>query len=309
MLKINKIVVCLDQSELDPELIDLSFFIASRVKAKSICFINVIRYFYVPEEVLKEFPNLIDKALENRKSELKKSVEKHVKKKTQYDIQYVVQKGQPARTILEWSEKNNIDLIIAGKKDKAQHSGVLANRLARKATCSILIVPEESVKNRDLTKLIVPIDFSKYSKLALEQAIEVSKNHTKAVEIIALNVFNVPVGYHYTGKSFQEFAKIMQHNAEKNYNHFIKTIDLNNQNVKALYELDEHEKPANMIYETSSKENASGIFIGSKGKTAATSLFLGSISERFISMDNTIPVLIVRPKGENMGILEALKHL
>jgi len=62
-----------------------------------------------------------------------------------------------------------------------------------------------------------------------------------------------------------------------------------------------------LIYDSALKEHADGMIIGARGKTAPAAFLLGSISERLIQLDTKIPLLVVRPKGENAGIMEALK--
>lgn len=307
MTVLKNLLVALDHTEMDGELVRLSAFIANTAGSKSVSFFHVVRFLNIPDQVLKEFPHLIDNALSDRKKEIEATVKDNFESKRVVQTEVVIERGQPTKNILKWSEKNDIDVIIIGRKKKHKGSGILSQRLARRASCSILIVPEESVHITKLKKLLVPIDFSRHSTLAVEQAINTAVNSSLDVSITCLNVYHVPIGYHYSGKSYEEFGETMKANAEKDYKRFIRKIDTKGIKVEALFVLDRHEKPVQVIYDSALKVHADGIIIGARGKTAPAAFLLGSISERLIQLDTKIPLLVVRPKGENAGIMEALK--
>jgi nucleotide-binding universal stress UspA family protein len=186
-------------------------------------------------------------------------------------------------------------------------SGVLAQRLARRASCNLLIVPEGSVPK--VQKLLVPVDFSKYSKLALETVIELSAQREDPIEVYCQNVYRVPAGYHYTGKTHEEFAEIMRNNAEKDYNKLISKIDTRGVTVTPVYSEDINEDLSSDIFDLAEELKPDGIVIGAKGRTAAASLFLGSMAEKLINKKLEYPLLIVRPRGKTAGILETLRDI
>lgn len=306
MYPLNKILVALDGSELDSVIIKFASFITKASDTHTIYFVNVIRYLNIPSEVQEEFPGIIENALEERKKKIEESVAKEL---ADMDVKKVciVENGQPARKILAMNEKYDIDLVIVGRKNQLKGSGVLSHRLARRAVCSLLIVPEGALP--EPSKILVPIDFSHYSQNALEQAITIAKRVGHETEIICQNVYNVPVGYHYTGKSYEEFRQIMKKNAEGDFKKFIKLIDLQGLEVTECYSLDEDDDPVADIYEKATRVKASLVVIGAKGRTTSTALFIGSLAERLIQINDTIPMVVVRPKGKAAGWLEVIKDI
>jgi nucleotide-binding universal stress UspA family protein len=198
-------------------------------------------------------------------------------------------------------------MIVMGRREKAELSGSLAQRLARRAACSLLIIPEGTKPKMD--KILVPSDFSEYSTLAIEEAVEIASKNDFKTEIIIQNVFTVPSGYHYTGKTFEEFANVMKKNAEKDYKKFIKKIDTKDIKVKAVYSQDINDDVTSDMIDKAREINANAIIVGAKGRTATTAFFLGSIAERLIQIDHDIPLMVVRPKGKNAGFMEFLKEL
>jgi len=307
MSKLDKILIGLDQSDMDIDLVRAAAYICNVTETNEIYFVNVIRDFSMPDELIREFPDLLQKGISERKEAMEKVVKDHFKCKREPRIHYMVEKGQPTKLFMRLIEEKGMDLVMAGRKKEKKGGGIIIHRLARRAGCSLLIVPQ-GVNNK-IEKILVPIDFSDYSTSALNQAIEVAKNTSNDVEVIAQNVYHVPSGYHYTGKSFKEFGDVMQKNAEKSYKAFIKDIDTQGQSVVANYSLDKDEDPIKLIYDTAKELGVDGIILGAKGRSATTALFIGSIAEKLISVDVDIPVMVVRPKGKQAGILDYIREI
>lgn len=307
MYPIKKILVGLDQSEMDPTLIRFATFIAKSSPTTDICFINVIRDLNVPEEIKEKFPELAGSASIEKTEYLRSIVQKHLDPSLNLNLKFITKQGQAAKKILKVSKEEEIDMVIIGRKRTLKGSGVLSQRLARRLECSLLIVPESSEPK--LRKVLVPSDFSDYSLIAMEEAIAISERRGFQVDVICQNVYTVPAGYHYTGKSYEEFSAIMEKNAKDNYKKFIKKIDTKEVKISPVYSLDSDEDPVEDIYQMAKEVEAEGLIIGAKGRTTATALFLGSMAERLIQKNFEIPVLIVRYKGRNAGIMEYIKDL
>lgn len=306
MYKFSKIVVGLDQSSMDEDLIDAACSVCKLSGSKEIFFINVIRDFNLPDSIIKEFPDLINKAIDERKTQL----EKEVKEKFSCEgvtPRFIIKQGQATKEIMKFSAQEKIDLIIMGRKTEKKGGGVLIQRLARRAGCSLLIIPR-GIK-LSFEKILVPIDFSSYSKMALEKAVHFANKLPETTTIVAQNVFQVPSGYHYTGKSYEEFSSIMEEHAEKDYNHFIQDIDFKKAKVETIYTLDKEDDVIAEIHKKSRNIKADLIIIGAKGRSSTTALFIGSKAEKLIHLDTDIPILVVRPKGKRAGIMEYLQEL
>ncbi|WP_017731705.1 universal stress protein [Nafulsella turpanensis] len=298
----KRILVALDLSELDPLLIQFASYIARSAGAERVYFVNILRSFHIPSEILREFPDIIKNAVEERRGKMKELVKQNFENLEGIKAQYLVKDGQPAKKILQMVKDSDIDLVLAGKKKSLEGTGVLVQRLARRSDCSLLIVPEGS--SPKIEKLLVPSDFSENSKLALEAAINIAERNSPDIQLIVQNVYSVPAGYHYTGKTYEEFSEVMKKHAKRDYKKFVKDIDTRNVKVKDVYSLDKNENKMSDIYAKAKEIKADGIVIGAKGRTAATALFLGSIAERAIQMNEKFPLLVVRPKGQNAGFMD-----
>ena len=299
-------MVLMDTTDADRTLLKFLEIIATTNDTKEIHFFNSISEMKIPEDVLKDFPEIKDKALEERKSKIQTLVKNTLSKKLIDISQYHVKEGAPSKSILKFVERNDIDLIMMGRHKSFIGGGILSNRLARRAACNLFIIPENAKPTVGL--LHVPCDFSKHSKIAMEEAIKTARKY-EGVKIICQNVYTVPGGYHYSGKTYEEFAEVMRANAEKEYNKFMSEIDHDGVNLEVVYSLDTNDNPVTDIIDFAHENSPSAIFIGVKGRTSTTALFIGSRAEQLIQYNSDIPMMVVRPKGQNAGFIDLIKEI
>ena len=298
---IKKVIVCLDHTDMDQELIKNACEISKIAGTTEITFLNVIKDFNLPESVLKEFPDLMDKALTERESEIQSLVSKHFTCDVPTNVW--VKPGSLTKEILSAADKIKSDLIVLGRKKTSD--SVLSTRIARRSPCNLLMVPEGVTLKFD--KIFIPVDFSDYSSLSLKKTLLITKELKS--EIYLQNVYQVPSSYRYSGKSYKEFAEIMKGHALKDLEILIKNEELKDQKLIPVASLDENGKMIDLILKEASKKEVDLIVMGAKGRTAATALFIGSKAERMIRINDSIPLVIVRKKGAVAGILETLKDL
>ncbi|MFY0592640.1 universal stress protein [Roseivirga sp.] len=302
----ERIMVLMDTSDADRTLLEFLEIIATTNETKEIHFFNSISEMKIPDAVLKEFPEIKEKSIAERKSKIE-TLAKSILSSDLVDKSTVhIQEGAPSKAILKFVEKKDIDLIIMGRHKNFIGGGVLSNRLARRAACSLFIIPEGVSPKTSL--LHVPCDFSSHSKIAMEEAIRVARKY-KDVKIICQNVFTVPGGYHYSGKTYEEFAEVMRANARKDYEKFMSEIDHEGIDLEVVYSLDTNDNPVTDIIEFAQKNDPGAIFIGVKGRTSTTALFIGSRAEQLIQYNSEIPMMVVRPKGKNAGIIDLIKEI
>lgn len=299
------VLVGLDTSPMDALLVKYAAFVVDHSSAEKVEFVNVVKHLNIPTDVKKEFPELERAALKEREDKLRATVSEYFNPAKKVSTEISIISGQ-AGELLQVANRNKSDLIIVGQKKN--DTGVTTLRLARRASCNLLIVPEN-----DLTpaanKFMVPIDFSSYSRLALEQTIDFTVKTGGTAKIICQNVYNVPAGYHYTGKSFDEFAEIMKQNSQKEYQKFVANIDFKGIEVEDVYSLDTNDNLASDIYDLADEIHPDFIIIGAKGRTAAAALFLGSLAEKMVNEKMNYPLLVVRFKGKSAGLLETLREI
>ncbi|MBV6642464.1 MAG: universal stress protein [Cyclobacteriaceae bacterium] len=307
MYKFSKILVGLDLSDHDKDLIEAASKISGLSGSKEVYFINVIRDFSIPEKLKKEFPDLIEKAIDERRRSIEELVKNHFKyEEAEVVVKVLIEQGPVTKSFMKLINQYRIDLIVLGKKNEKNAGGVLVSRIARRAGCSMLMLPKAPLSFKTIH---VPTDFSNYSKSALEKATTLARRSKEPSKLIIQHVYQVPVGYHYTGKSFKDFALIMKDNAKTEFKRFVSKVKTDGLNIEEMYTIDKNDDVISVIYSTAKKIKADLIIIGAKGKTATAAIFIGSKAEKLVSLNTDIPVLVVRPKGKVAGFIESLQEI
>ncbi len=312
MQPIKKVLISLDHSQLDSELVDYAQFFADISEVTDVHFIHDVEFILSPA-MQKEFPDLEKNTLAQRKKEIEKVIETHFKPKRQVNTKFTISnEAKSIKPLLRIIKQENIDLVMVGSKEPSHGGGTFTTKLARRSPCHVLTVPIGSSshlkRTNQIKKFLVPIDYSEYSKQALERAIMIGLRIKDPVEIICQNVFTVPSGYHYSGKTREEFAEIMKKNAQANFEEFIGTVDTKGVNIKTVFSEDINEDKTTDIRDLAKKEQVDGIIVGSRGKTKAA-LLLGSIAEKLIRNEKQFPILVVRKRGDFEGILDRIRKL
>lgn len=300
MKRFEKVMIGVDLSQMDNILIQKLLLIKDLIGLEKLYIIHVSKNLALPEEVRTHFPDLVAPVDETIKSEIKLLMEErdpnHI-----LDYEVIVEEGNPLPTFLRWAKIKDVDLIIAGRKSTLKGSGSLSKSLAQKAPCSVLFLTERNVLDR-IEKVLVPLDFSEHSKLIFEFADRICTDLGST--IVGLHIYEVPHGYYKTGKSYEEFAEIMKGHAQNDFKKFVK------KHIEKEFEchfiLDDERHAGELIIDSAKEYGADLIIMGSKGRTASASILLGSVAEKLVQVNNEIPMLILKKKGENMGFFEAL---
>ena len=309
MYPFRNVMIGLDLTDLDQTLMQFAKRMYHSEVTENMYFVNVLKSLEIPQAVLDEFPDIAEKALEERRTQMREVIEEQFGETVDMSrVHLVVKDGGIAKAMLSSSDEFDIDLIVMGRRQQGDNNGgLLSQRLARRAACSLLIVPEGTEPK--LTKLLVPTDFSEHSTLALEEAVEIARRRPNEVEVVVQNVYNIPTGYHYSGRSKQEFAKIVRENARREYLGWVQKIDVEGINIRDVYSRDTNENPVTDIYDMAQEIQADGIIFGAKGRNATTAFFIGSLAEKMIQIDSEFPLMVVRPKGKNAGLLDILREI
>lgn len=295
-----KVVVCLDHTQKDNLLIENACRLCKVAGTQEVIFLHVIKDFNLPDEMKKEFPQLFDHAIEERKNELNQLIEAHFECDIQ--TQLIVKQGSLTKEILHTASDTKADLIIQGRNINS--GSVLSARVSRKSPCSLLLIPENHVLSFD--KIFVPVDFSDYSDLSLEISLDLTKD--KKSEIYLQNVINIPSSYRYSGKSYEEFGEIIKGHLKKDLDLLIKKASPKTQKLTPVFTLDKGESVFSLIWDEAKRKKADLIVMGAKGRTAASAIFIGSKAEKMIHINYAIPLLIIRKKGAMAGIIETLRE-
>lgn len=303
MKNFERALIGLDLSEMDALILPKVFALSKLLGLKKLYFIHIAKDLAIPDEIKKNFPDLAVPVDETLEKEIQYSL-RDIQMPDDLEYEIIVSEGKPMLQVLKFATNKDVDLIIMGRKTRLEGSGSLAKTMAQKAPCSVLFLTEDD-KVQVPQKVLIPMDFSSHSLLTLSFAEKISQE--LGASVIGLHIFEVPLGYYKTGKSFDEFAIIMKKHAEDDYRKFLQQN--NHGEVSCLFELKTGKGRAEMIIEHAKKQGADMIIMGSRGRTGSAAVLLGSVAETLVNSNNQIPMLIVKKKGETMGFLDALSKI
>lgn len=219
-----------------------------------------------------------------------------------------VASGAPLVEILRYALEKEIDLIVVGRwrgpADQPPRPAILPERLTRKATCSVLVLPEDA--KPAAVKVLVPVRDSECSANAATMACRIAA--VTGGTVCCLNVFHVGTGYLNVGMTLEEHTEHMRVLAEQECERLLQRVETGGAHVAMKCVPDLYAVPVPIILAEIDKESADLVVIGARGRTGAAGVLLGKVTEQLIH-ESHVPVLAVKTKGECIGVLQALLSL
>jgi len=107
-----------------------------------------------------------------------------------YELKKVQQRGDSVDgTILKYAEEEDIDLIVMGTHGRRGMNqlviGSIADKIVRLAPCPVMTVLEQkTIAHETIRQILVPIDFSNYSRLALTHAKKIAADYNARLQLL-----------------------------------------------------------------------------------------------------------------------------
>jgi nucleotide-binding universal stress UspA family protein len=297
----SKAMIGLDLTEMDDILIKKTAVFIKFLGITKCYFVHVAKDLEIPTEILAQYPDLSAPADENLEAVFTSKLKEHDFPEDIETEVFVEEGSHPLDTFLRWAKIKDVDLIIMGRKETLVGKGVLAEGLAKKAPCSVLLVQEKRPAKLP-EKILIPTDFSNHNHQIFEFAELISDQLNP--ELIPMHIYQVPHGYSKTGKSFEEFSEIMKENARADFKKFL--TKHHHPDLTCEMVLSENGDHGTLILDFAQKVEADMILLASRGRTPSAAILLGSTAEKLIHVNKLLPMLIFKKKGETMGFFDAL---
>ncbi len=305
MKRYQRILVCIGQPERDLRMLSYAWTVARLAESRE------IHLLHVSEDKTREsedLPRVSSMSDEVTGETLRALASEYVKEPAAQKCLCEVVHGSPLLEILRFAYEKDIDLIIVGRHygevADTDDDALQARRITRKATCSVLVLPEEHQIKADT--ILVPVRDSECSANALDVAcgIVAATNAT----VIALNVYQVHAGYSRSGVTLQQHQVLLDEAAQRECGSLLKRVETRSLAVQCKCTPDLHGKPVQAFLESITSLSADLVVIGARGRTGAAGVLLGNVTEQLIRK-SPVPVLAVKKKGECLGVLRALLSL
>lgn len=285
MTPIKNILVALDLSALDEQLIKYASYIAELTDAENVYFIHNIKKFETSELFQKEFDamnleNLIEKKIE-------KNIQNHYTAKIPHEV--LISDDVYTESLINYTaNKYAVNLVIVGNKNTYKGTGAVSGKLLRMLKCDVLSVPSNYMLPPK--KLLCTTDFSTKSYKGIKRGLSI-KDKTGG-DLTCLNVHKIPAQFFPlpTLKLDQIKDKIERHTQKSFTKLFtkLKTDEVTPESVLAG-----DDTVAEKVRKVAKKEYDI-VFISDRGHNNFTSLFVGSITEELFTHYLEVPLWVVK---------------
>ncbi|MFK7808902.1 MAG: universal stress protein [Saprospiraceae bacterium] len=292
MNKFNKVIVALDLSENDDQVLNYLDYLVEPLEIKQLISAHVLPVLLVGGIVkfaAGEILLPVAPALDVIHSNIEKKTKNLVKSKA-LDINVRLVEGRPYKELLFLVEELKPDLLVMGKKKSMSGSGITAKRMARHITSDLLLIPEDSKSG--VNRILVAVDFSTYSLRAIKRSISLTKKLGLKQAPMCLNVIDMP---NYT--EFSNREEIAQELPEIINGKFEKFLDEHNVDINDVdfhFTKTNNYNIAKTIKRYARAEGADLIMMGAKGHNILERFLLGSVAESMVDDYVNTPVYIIR---------------
>ncbi len=297
MKKFQRIIIALDNTDFDETLIKYASRFTEHVQAEKIYFVYVERDLELPKGLRVKYKDVHGNEIprdELLRKVVKHKVQEHFSHPSDVQLEVEVLEGSPLERLLHWIKVKEADLMILGNKRVSEGSGVLARKVARNSDCALLFVPEESGL-KDFKKLLVPVDFSDFSKPAMRKALNLATKAKSKEGITALHVFDIPMqGYPTINFNYDNFVKSVIAFKMEAFKKYISQFDTEGVGVKDVYIENDPPGIAKKINKYAQEHTMDLIVMGAQGHSLLERVLLGSVAEKLVTIDKAVPVLILR---------------
>jgi nucleotide-binding universal stress UspA family protein len=305
MKRYERILVCIDRVERDARMLAYVRAIGRLAESREICLLHVSE---AKASGAADTSANVSAPAEITVETLGALVGEHFEAHQKEVCRCEVVHGAPLLEVLRFAHDKEVDLIVVGREfgspEDTHDDALLARRITRKSTCSVLVLPEEHRVKADT--ILVPVRDSECSANALEIACEIGAATEAAV--IAFNVYRVHTGYSRVGTTLEEHQALLEAAAQRECGELLKRLESREVEVECKFAPDLYGKPVSIILEAVASESADLVVIGARGRSGAAGVLLGTVTEQLIR-ESPVPVLAVKKKGECLGLLRALLTL
>jgi len=208
-----------------------------------------------------------------------------------------------ATAILGYASDNNIDLIVMGTHGRRGLGHLLlgsaAEEVVRLAACPVFTIRElkEPKPVMKVNNILVPVDFSNYSKSALAYASEIALSYNAQLQVLHIIEETMHPAFSISGKSsIFDLVPGIKEDSRKRIDKMLK--DIVSDKVKSNVYIQAGRAASDII--KFAKENSTDlIVIATHGLTGLEHMLLGSVTEKVVRMAHC-PVFTVKSFGRRL---------
>ena len=298
MKRFQNLLVHCSLTEADSPVLRFTRKIAELAGSRKVTLLHAAERTEIPEDLAKRSPWLADPIVDSVRKRMEASREEHFSASGDGpDVEIDVRETQPVYAALEAAIQGDADLLIA---PAAGLNPTEALRLARKAPCSVAIIPEGEWST--FSRIVVPVDLSDYSRVALETAVAIAAR-AGIPSIKVVHVASPITGSRRASVPQSMLRDLNQEHAEKKLAAFL--AEIHSPVVAIEPVVVEGRVPAHAVLMAAHMHGCDFMILSTRGKDALSAILLGSNAEEIIR-NSDVPVLSVKEKGTGSTFLQNL---
>lgn len=295
MKRFQRVLVPLHLAESDSSVLGMVSRLAAWAAPAEILFCYFSPLAQIPAVLKQSHPGLFEALDEAAMENMKRLVEAEAKIPGDTTCHYHVVAGNAVQSCLSLILNHDCDLVVVSAAPPQT-----AVRLARKAPCSVCVVPP-GAKTQAL-KPLVAVDFSEHSRYACEIGFALAKAVGSTAPDL-LHVSPIHPGYKWSTLSREEFLASNETYARLSMNSFVLGLQRAPEDFLTL--IHHHESVPFGILDLVGQHGYDCIIAGCRGKDSLSSLLLGSNVEQVI-IHSPIPVIAAKIKGTGRSFVEEI---
>jgi nucleotide-binding universal stress UspA family protein len=281
MFPFQRVVVGLDRSEADRDLLRYAAALAGDAGAKSFDFVHAMD----DSAVRPGSATTHQQALEH----ITQSVASWFESRSAVTKACHVMHGDRVDRLLEFVATQAADLLLIGHRSGHLDRRSLSRRLAMNAPCSLWMAPRGSPPR--FARILAAVDFSPDSAAALDTAISLAKSLGLS-ECRVLHVRTPSRDFCATDKA-----------AVAGLNGFLDSRQ--NHGIALRGMVEEDDEVSGAIHRVAQLDGVDLIVIGARGANPSAAVLLGAEAEHLLR-ETSIPVLLAKPAGAQLDLLRLL---
>lgn len=211
----------------------------------------------------------------------------------------------PFHAIVEEAEKNQVDMIIMGRRGRTGLKRLLMGSVTAKvighAPCDVLVVPKAAEIRYQ--RILVATDGSKYSLAAAAAAVGIAMRCKAKLYVVSVvpSETDSPFDIVHSEAQYNSIGQKEFQDGEKNVNDLLVIAKQEGVNVEGHII---QGRPYEVIVENAREKGVDLIVMGSHGRTGMERLLMGSVTERVVG-NTDCSVLVVKTQKIILALRES----
>lgn len=305
MLHLKKILFPTDFSRCAEQALAHAVFLAEKYGAE-IHVLHVVTLFNDQPSIISNEITETEGTIRKLEDIAEKQLDKVVDAKGSDDVKIITatkREISAAPAILEYASDNDIDLIVMGTHGRRGLGHLLlgsaAEEVVRLAACPVFTIRElkEPKPVMKVNNILVPVDFSNYSKSALAYSSKIAQSYKAHLQVLHIIEETMHPAFSVTGKSsIFDLVPGIRDDSRKRVDKMLEDVD--SAKVKSNVYI-QAGRPASDIIKFAKENSTDLIVIATHGLTGLEHMLLGSVTEKVVRMAHC-PVFTVKTFGKNL---------